>query len=92
MTVIVGDLTFDNVVYDGGADVLYLHTGDPAAAVEFGESPEGHALRYDAEGRLVGITIVNARWLLEQDEQVTVTLPKPMQLDRTALAAAIRRG
>ena len=89
MTVILGDLDFDNVAYDGGADVLYLHVGDPAAAVEFDESPEGHALRYDARGRLVGVTIVNARWLLEQDEQVTITLPKPIQVDRAALAAAI---
>jgi hypothetical protein len=63
--------------------------GDPAAAVEFEESPEGHALRYDARGHLVGVTIVNAGWLLEQDEQVTITLPKPMQVDRDALAAAI---
>ena len=46
-------------------------------------------LRYDARGRLVGVTIVNARWLLEQDEQVTITLPKPIQVDRDALAAAI---
>jgi YD repeat-containing protein len=89
MTVILGDLEFDNVRYDGGADVLYLHVGDPAAAVEFDESPEGHALRYDARGRLVGVTIVNARWLLEQDEQVTITLPKPIQVDRDALAAVI---
>ena len=37
----------------------------------------------------MGITIVNARWLLDQDEQVTVTLPTPMRLDRNALAAAI---
>ena len=89
MTVIPGDLEFDNVRYDGDADVLYLHVGDPAAAVEFEESPEGHALRYDARGHLVGVTIVNARWLLEQDEQVTITLPKPIQVDRDALAAAI---
>jgi YD repeat-containing protein len=89
MTVILGDLEFDNVIYDGGADALYLHVGDPAAAVEFDESPEGHALRYDARGRLVGVTIVNARWLLEQDEQVTITLPKPIQVDRDALAAVI---
>jgi len=89
MTVILGDLQFDNVVYDGAADVLYLHVGDPGAAVEFDESPEGHALRYDAGGRLVGVTIVNARWLLEQDEQVTITLPTPIQVDRNALAAAI---
>ena len=89
MTVILGDLAFDNVVYDDGADVLYLHAGDPATAVEFDESPEGHALRYDAQGRLVGVTIVNARWLLEQGEQVTITLPKPIRVDRATLAAAI---
>jgi hypothetical protein len=29
MTVILGDLEFDNVMYDGDADVLYLHVGDP---------------------------------------------------------------
>ena len=46
MTVILGDLEFDNVMYDGDADVLYLHVGDPAAAVGFEESPEGQALRY----------------------------------------------
>ena len=40
----------------------------------------------------MSITIVNARWLLEQDEQVTVTLPTPMRLDRHALAAAIGAG
>jgi YD repeat-containing protein len=89
MTVILGDLAFDNVVYDDGADVLYLHAGDPATAVEFDESPEGHALRYDAQGRLVGVTIVNARWLLEQGEEVTITLPQPIQVDRDTLAAAI---
>ena len=36
--------------------------------------------------------MVNASWLLGQDEQVTVTLPKPMPLDRDALAAAIGPG
>ena len=90
MTVVLGELAFDNVVYDDGADVLYLHVGDPSTAVEFGESPEGHALRYDADGRLVGITIVNARWLLEQDEAITITLPQPIRVDRDALATAIR--
>jgi YD repeat-containing protein len=90
MTVGLGGLAFDNVVYDDDADVLYLHVGDPSTAVEFDESPEGHALRYDANGRLVGITIVNARWLLEQDEPATITLPQPIQVDRDTLAAAIR--
>jgi len=29
MTVILGDLEFDNVMYDGDADVLYLHVETP---------------------------------------------------------------
>jgi hypothetical protein len=37
----------------------------------------------------VGVTIVNARWLLERDEQVTITLPKPIRVNREVLAAAI---
>jgi uncharacterized protein YuzE len=89
MSVTVGRTTFDNVDYDRKADVLYLHIGDPGTAVEFEESPEGHALRYDAGRQLVGITIVDARWLLEQDGQVTVTTVEPIRVDRTALAAAI---
>jgi hypothetical protein len=48
MNVTVGNVVFDNVAYDRKADVLYLHVGDPATAVDFEESPEGHALRYDA--------------------------------------------
>ena len=47
-------------------------------------------LRSDAGGRLVGITIVNAGWLLEQDEEVAITLPQPIRVDRDTLAAAIR--
>ncbi|HEV2871117.1 MAG TPA: hypothetical protein VG409_06810 [Actinomycetota bacterium] len=37
----------------------------------------------------MGVTFVNARWLLEQGEQVTITLPQPIPVERDALAAAI---
>ena len=89
MNVTVGKVVFDNVAYDREAGVLYLHVGDPAAAVDFDESPEGHALRYDATDRLVGITIVNAKRLLDRDGRVTVTAGEPISVDRSALAAAI---
>jgi uncharacterized protein YuzE len=59
VSVTVGSVAFDRVSYDRDADVLYLGVGDPAQAVEFDESAEGHALRHDADGRLVGITMVN---------------------------------
>jgi uncharacterized protein YuzE len=75
MSVKIGDVEFVNASYDAGADVLYLRNGSPHAAVDFDESPEGHHTRYDATGRLVGITIVNARWLLEEDGVIIVTLP-----------------
>jgi len=92
MSVTIGRTTFDRVRYDEGADVLYLHVGDPGTAIDFGETPEGHALRYDAEGKLVGITIVHAKGLLGRDGHVTITIPEPtaMQVEASALATAIQ--
>ncbi len=76
MNVRIGDIEFDNVSYDPDGDVLYLHTGSPRTAVDFDESPEGHHVRYDAHGRLVGITILNARLILAEDGKIVVTLPE----------------
>lgn len=76
MSVRVGDTEFDNVFYDRDGDVLYLHVGSPRTAVDFDESPEGHHLRFAADGRLVGITVLNARLLLEEDGKIVVTLPE----------------
>ena len=89
MTMTLGNTTFDQVDYDADADVLYLHAGDPAAAVDFDESPEGHALRFDAQGRLVGITIVGARKLLQQGDRLVITVPERLEVDSTELAAFI---
>jgi uncharacterized protein YuzE len=94
MSVTIGGITFDRVRYDRDGDVLYLHVGDPAAAVDFDAAPEGHALRYAAAGRLVGVTLVNARWLLEHEGRITVTLPPrpapaPLEADPAALAPAL---
>ncbi len=65
----------DNVFYDVDGDVLYLHVGEPRSAVSFDESTEGHHLRWDAHGQLVGITILNARRHLERNGKITVSLP-----------------
>lgn len=93
MSVTIGPITFDRVRYDREGDVLYLHVGDPRTAVAFDASPEGHALRFDAAERLVGVTIVNARWLLEREGRITITLPAPpapqLQADPAALAPAL---
>jgi uncharacterized protein YuzE len=76
MNVKIAGTEFDNNVYDRDADVLYLHVGDPSTAVAFDATPEGHHVRYGADRSLVGITIVNARWLLEQEGGITLTLPE----------------
>jgi uncharacterized protein YuzE len=57
----IGPYTFDQVRYDPEADVLYLSMGDPARAVDFDETPDGHALRFDNRGELVGLTIIDAQ-------------------------------
>ena len=57
---------FDTAHYDREADALYLSVGDPARAVDFDETPEGHALRYDKHGELNGVTIVGARRLVDE--------------------------
>jgi len=74
--VTIAGITFDRVVYDRDADVLYLHLGEPSSAVDFDGTPEGHHTRYGPDGSLVGLTIVNARWLLENEGEIVVTLPE----------------
>jgi len=71
----IGGIEFDRVVYDAKGDVLYLHVGEPRSAVDFDESPEGHHVRFGPNGELVGITILNARLILEEDGKIVVTLP-----------------
>ena len=61
-------------------------------AVDFDESPEGHALRFGPNGELVGITIVGARHLLESGGPLEITIPVPehVAVDPEQLASAIR--
>ena len=71
----LGKHEFDDVLYDARADVLYLSKGRPVAATETIASPEGHAIRLDESRKIIGITVVNARWLAERDGQIIITIP-----------------
>ena len=55
---------FDHVSYDNDGDVLYLRCGEQQAAAGTFGTPEGHAVRLDEDGKVIGIMIVNAEWLL----------------------------
>ena len=65
MSVRIGNIDFESATYYAEGDVLYLHNGSPSDAVDFDGSPEGHHTRFNAAGNLVGITIVNARYILD---------------------------
>jgi YD repeat-containing protein len=75
MRVRIGETQFDRVDYDAAVDVLYLHVGDPGDATEFDASVEGHGLRYDDLGRLVGITILKPRREIADRGVVVITTP-----------------
>ena len=81
----LGDTEFDHATFDGKGDVLYLHVGAPRGAADAYGTPEGHALRLDAGGRTIGLTIVNARWLLDGEGAIRVTPPDGNQLDLEGL-------
>jgi uncharacterized protein YuzE len=76
MSITIAGTAFEHHHYDQRGDVLYLsvahHEGPPAHALS---TPEGHNIEYDAAGRVVGMTLTNVAWLLDQDGELTITLP-----------------
>jgi uncharacterized protein YuzE len=89
MTVHVGPYEFDHVSYDSEGDVLYLRRGERRDAADTFGTPEGHAVRLDESGDVLGITIVNAKWLLARDGKIAVTVPSLIETDADDLAAAL---
>ena len=86
----IGQLTFDHADYDAEGDVLYLHVGPPQAA-EGEETPEGHLLRF-APGtqQIVGLTVINARAVLNRDGRLIVTVPETIEASASELEPALQ--
>ena len=65
----MNDLPSFNVAYDVGSDVLYI-TARKASAHHGVEDAQGVVWRYDREGELIGVTIVDFydRWYLHRPE------------------------
>lgn len=89
VVVTIADIEFDRIEYDADADVLYLHVSDPSRAVDYDETPEGHAVRFDGDGDLVGLTLVHPKQLLERDGELRVTMPVPSAVPAAELAPAL---
>jgi uncharacterized protein YuzE len=86
MTITIGTIKFDHVDYDADGDVLYLSVGEPHEAADSYGTIEGHNVRYDETGRVIALTLVNAKWLLERDGEVRVTIPNRVSADALAPA------
>jgi hypothetical protein len=74
VAVVIGGIAFDSCHYDEVADTLCFHIGPTAWAIDFDETVEDHHLRFGAEGQLLSLTILNARWLLDRNGAIDVTL------------------
>ena len=85
----VGPYEFDHVSYDSDGDVLYLRRGERREAADTFGTPEGHAVRLDEQGEVIGITIVNAKWLLGREGKITITVPSLIEPDADELAAIL---
>jgi uncharacterized protein YuzE len=76
MSVTIAGIEFQHHVYDERADVLYLtvagYEGPPADA---DATPEGDGIEYDEKGRVIAMTLVNVKWLLDHDGELTITWP-----------------
>jgi len=85
----IGPLVFDQADYDADGDVLYLHVGSPREA-EGEETPEGHVLRFEpGTHRIVGLTVIIARWLVDRDGRLIVTVPETVEASAAELAQAL---
>ena len=86
----IGPFVFDHASYDEDGDVLYLHIGPPQLG-EGEETPEGHVLRF-APGtqRVVGLTVINARHVLDRDGRLVVTVPETVEASAEEFAAALQ--
>ena len=90
MNIKLDGLEFDRAQYDADGDVLYLARGGSAEASDAAMTPEGHGIRYDAAGQVMGVTIINARRVLERDGHLTITLPHEVHVNASDLAGALR--
>jgi len=84
---------FDGIVYDERADVLYLTIGEPKEPASRDATQQGHFVSYDEDGKVMSITLVNARWLADHQGGVRLPIRPADELDFSAgeLEAALER-
>lgn len=60
--------------------MLYLSAVGDDKRAPAQQTPEGHAVRLDDQGRITHLTAINAKWLLDRDGELIATLRDGRQL------------
>src|SRR4051794_15432482 len=74
--------------YEATGDVLYLSAAGDEKTAPAQQTPEGHAVRLDGDGRVTHLTAINARWLLDLHGELVATLRdgRRLRIDRQDIA------
>lgn len=76
MSIVIAGIEFDHHGYDERGDVLYVDVeGYKGPSPGAYASPEGHGIEGDANGRVVAMTLVNVKWLIDRDGELRITWP-----------------
>jgi hypothetical protein len=76
MSIVIAGIEFDHHGYDERGDVLYVDVeGYKGPSPDAYASPEGHGIEWDANGRVVAMTLVNVKRLIDRDGELRVTWP-----------------
>ena len=78
MSIKIAGIEFANHAYDERGDVLYVDV-DGYDGSKFSPhscaSPEGHGIEFDEEHRVIAMTLVNVKGLIDRDGALRVTWP-----------------
>jgi uncharacterized protein YuzE len=69
----IGGVRFSHADYDEHGDLLYLTKGTPLGPAD-DDTAEGHPVFLGDDGRVIGVLVMGARWHLERDGSLNVTL------------------
>lgn len=91
MSMRIAGIDFDLQDYDARGDTLYLRVGAPAEPARAVETPEGHVLEFDGDGRVISLELLGVRAALDGDGGLTLTWP-PTQLLAKDLQLVLATG
>jgi uncharacterized protein YuzE len=82
MSVTIAGIEFEHHRYDPRGNVLYLNVAgyDAGGIPPYADAtPEVHGVEYDETGRVIAMTLVNVKWLLNRDGELKIRVTSSWQ-------------